>query len=173
MSYSRRLFTIALPIMLQQFLSSSLNLVGGLMIGQLGETAVAAVGLSNQVFFVFTLFLFGINSGVAIFTAQLWGKRDVPNIHRVLGLGLTMGLTAALIFFSAAVFFPGKTLSIYTLDPAVIASGSGYLRIIGWSYLFTAVTFPSVPLCAVPVTCAPRWSSAWARWPSRLCSVMC
>lgn len=141
MNSYRRLFSIALPIMLQQFISSSLNLVGGLMIGQLGETAVAAVGLSNQVYFVLTLFLFGIFSGAAIFTAQLWGKRDLPNIHRVFGLAILLGMTAALIFFSAAVFFPEKTLSIYTTDPAVIEQGSQYLRIIGWSYLFTALTF--------------------------------
>jgi Na+-driven multidrug efflux pump len=46
-----RLFDVALPITLQNFFTASLNLVGGVMIGQLGEAAVAAVGLSNQVFF--------------------------------------------------------------------------------------------------------------------------
>lgn len=141
MKFYSRLFAIALPIILQQFISASLNLFSGLAVGQLGEVAVAAVGLCNQIFFVLNIILFGISSGSAIFTAQMWGKRDIVNIRRVLGLSLIMGLLGASVFFVAAVFFPGGTLGIYSLDPAVIAMGSPYLRLVGLSYLFTAVTF--------------------------------
>ena len=69
--YFSRLFGLALPIALQNFIMSSLNMVGTILIGQLGETAVAAVGLANQIFFLLTLSLFGISSGAAMFTAQL------------------------------------------------------------------------------------------------------
>ena len=44
------------------------------MIGALGEGTIAAVGLANRVFFVFTLLLFGIVSGTTILTAQYYGK---------------------------------------------------------------------------------------------------
>jgi putative MATE family efflux protein len=137
----RRLFAIALPIIAQQFVTASLNLVSGLMIGQLGEVAVASVGLSNQVYFLMTLLTFGICSGAAIFTAQLWGKGDVPNVRRVMGLSLIMSLLGAFIFFSLAVFLPRQVLNVYTIDPAVIDLGSQYLRIAGWSYLPTALSF--------------------------------
>ncbi len=140
-SYSSRLFAVALPIIAQQFVSASLNLISGLMIGQLGETSVASVGLSNQVFFLMTLLTFGICSGAAIFTAQLWGKGDLPNVRRVMGLSLILSLAGAMIFFVLAVFFTRGVLSIYTADPAVIALGSQYLRIAGWTYLPTAITF--------------------------------
>lgn len=50
--YYNRLFEIAFPIALQQFIMSSLNMVGMIMIGQLGEVSVAAVGLANQIFFI-------------------------------------------------------------------------------------------------------------------------
>lgn len=141
MNYFSRMLVIALPIIAQQFVSASLNLISGLMIGQLGETSVASVGLSNQIFFLMTLLTFGICSGVAIFTAQLWGKGDLPNVRRVMGLSLLLSLGGASIFFSLAVFLPDKVLGIYTVDPNVIALGSQYLRIAGWSYLPTAVTF--------------------------------
>lgn len=141
MNYFSRMIVIALPIIAQQFVSASLNLISGLMIGQLGETSVASVGLSNQIFFLMALLTFGISSGVAIFTAQLWGKGDIPNVRRVMGLSLLLSLGGALIFFTLAVFLPEKVLGIYTVDPNVIALGSQYLRIAGWSYLPTAITF--------------------------------
>lgn len=139
--YFSRLFNLALPIALQNFIMASLNMVGTILIGQLGETAVAAVGLANQIFFLLTLSLFGISSGAAMFTAQLWGKRDITNIHRVLGFCLLFSSGVAGFFMAVALLAPGAALGIYSQDPQVIATGSSYLRIYGWSYLFMAVTF--------------------------------
>ena len=42
--YYPRLYKVAIPIALQQFIMSSLNMVGVVMIGQLGAVPVAAVG---------------------------------------------------------------------------------------------------------------------------------
>jgi putative MATE family efflux protein len=139
--YYRLLIKIALPIALQQFIMSSLNMVGVVMIGQLGDVQVAAVGLANQIYFLLNLLLFGITTGSAMFTAQLWGKGDVLNIRKVLGLALSMGLAAALFFMAIAEFFPAWALGIYSTDPAVIILGSDYLRIIGFSFLFYAISF--------------------------------
>lgn len=138
--YFLLLFRFALPIALQNLISSLLNMAAVIMIGQLGETSVAAVGLANQVWFLLNLMVFGIVSGSAIFIAQLWGKQDIPNIRRVVGLGGKLALIPALLFWVLAIFFPRQTLSIYTEDPNVIAMGSQYLRIFGWSYLFFAIT---------------------------------
>jgi putative MATE family efflux protein len=76
-----------------------------------------------------------------MFTAQLWGKSDVANIRKVLGLAITLGLTAGTFFLIVAEVFPTQALSIYSTDPSVIALGSDYLRILGYSFLFFAVSF--------------------------------
>ncbi len=138
--YFIRLVHIAWPIAMQNFFASALNMVGGVMIGQMGDTSIAAVGLANQVFFLFNLLMFGITSGSAIFTAQLWGKRDVPNIRRVLGLCLILGLFASLVFLVIAEVFPRTALHVFTDDPDVVRLGSGYLRTAGWSFVFLAIT---------------------------------
>ena len=138
--YFRLLVRFALPIALQSLITSSLNMVGVIMIGQLGETSIAAVGLANQVWFLLNLLLFGIVSGCAMFVAQLWGKKDIPNIRRVLGLAVKLGLIAALVFWALATFFPGAVLRLYTEDAAVIELGSQYLYIYGWSYGFYAIS---------------------------------
>ncbi len=139
--YYRRLVKIGLPIALQQLIMSSLNMVGVVMVGQLGEASIAAVGLANQIFFLLNLVLFGITSGSAMFTAQLWGKRDINNIRKVLGLAITLGLIAAFVFLLIAEVFPEQALSIYSSDPVVIDLGSEYLRIIGFSFILYAISF--------------------------------
>ena len=152
------LFKLWFPITLQQLIFSLLNLFTLMMIGQLGETSVAAVGLAVQIGFLFQLFLFGVGSGSAIFIAQFWGKRDLENIHRVLGISLVLGLIGAGIFSLIALAIPEHALAIYSTDRAVIILGSEYLRIVGWSYLAIAiatsfaVTLRSTGNVRLPVT---------------------
>jgi Na+-driven multidrug efflux pump len=91
-SYYAALVTIALPIALQNLITSSLGMVSMVFIGQLGDDTVAALGLANQAFFLLNLALFGVFSGTAMFTAQLWGKRNLIGIHKVLGISLGLAL---------------------------------------------------------------------------------
>lgn len=131
---------LAAPIMLQNMIFSSLNLVDGVMIGQLGDSAVAAVGVANQIFFLVSLLFFGVGSGSAIFAAQYWGQKDSERIQSVLGLSLLMSISGAVLFSLVAIFLPVQVISIYSKDPAVISQGSVYLQIVAFSYVITAIT---------------------------------
>jgi len=142
--YFRQILKIALPITLQNFVFSALNMASLVIIGQKGDVAVAAVGLAGQVFFLFNLLLFGLGSGTGIFTAQLWGKRDLTNIRKVLGLSLRLFLGCALVFFIIAQFFAIQVLEIYSTDPQVILVGANYLQIFSWGFFFFAITFAYV-----------------------------
>lgn len=139
--YIAELRKIAIPIIIQQFMFSGLNMLGVIFVGQKGDEAVAAVGLAGQIAFILNLVHFGIISGAAMFTAQFWGKKDIPNLRRVLGLCLMLAISASLFFFSLSQFLPSQLLGIYSKDQAVIEIGSGYLRIFSWTFLFFAVTF--------------------------------
>jgi putative MATE family efflux protein len=138
--FLRSMLAIALPVAFQQLITASLNMIDVLMVGQLGETSVAALGLANQIFFLLILFLFGVTSGMSIFTAQYWGKGDVENIRRVLGICLAIAVFVAIAFTLAATLMPQTLMRIYTEDQEVIRVGSDYLRIVGLSYIMTAVT---------------------------------
>jgi putative MATE family efflux protein len=138
--FYRLLFTLAVPIMLQNLVNSLVNIVDTIMIGRLGTVEIAAVGLGNQVFFLFNLVLFGICSGGGIFTAQFWGKRDIPGIRKNTGLCLVCNLTAALIFTLGALFFPERILGVYSRDPAVIAAGAAYLSALAPCFIPFAVS---------------------------------
>jgi putative MATE family efflux protein len=139
-SFMRSMLSLAIPVAIQQFITASLNMVDVIMVGQLGEASIAALGLANQIFFLLILFLFGVTSGMAIFTAQFWGKGDEERIRTVLGICLAVAISVGTLFTLAATLIPETVLSFYTEDPEVIALGSSYLRIVGFSYIFMAIT---------------------------------
>jgi len=132
---------IAVPIIIQQLMFSGLNMLGVVFVGQKGDASVAAVGLAGQIAFLLNLVHFGIISGAAMFTAQFWGRRDVPNLRRVLGLCLILAVSASIIFFALAQLLPSQILHIYSQDPVVIELGRSYIRTFSWTFLFFAITF--------------------------------
>lgn len=135
-----KLMALALPMAMQNLVASSLNLLDTFMIGQLGESAIAAVALSNQIFFLQMLLLFGITSGSAVFTAQFWGKKDEEGLHRSTGLALLLALSGAGVFTLLSQLLPEEILSLFSKDPQVIEKAVPYLRITSASYLFSALT---------------------------------
>jgi putative MATE family efflux protein len=138
--YFTNIRKIAVPIIIQQFTFAALNMLNVVLVGQKGETSVAAVGLAGQLAFLLNLVHFGIISGAAMFTAQFWGRNDVPNLRRVLGLCLMFAVLTSLIFFVLAQLIPSQILGIYTKDAAVIELGADYIRTFSWTFLFLAIT---------------------------------
>ncbi len=138
--FFRAMLALAVPVAFQQLITAGLNMIDVLMVGQLGEASVAALGLANQIFFLLILFLFGTTSGMAIFTAQYWGKGDAESIRKVLGICLVLAISVAALFTLAATLIPERLMSFYTEDSEVIRLGSEYLRIVGLSYVFMAIS---------------------------------
>ncbi|MGL4736595.1 MAG: MATE family efflux transporter, partial [Cellulosilyticaceae bacterium] len=128
--FLKSLWVLALPITIQSFITSSLNLIDNVMVGKLGEQAIASVGLANQYIFIFTLCLLGINAGASVFMAQYWGKKDVPSIKKILGLDMNIGLVVSVLFGLIAFLIPEQIMGILSHDIAVVELGAGYLRVV-------------------------------------------
>ena len=142
--FYRSLFTLAVPIMLQNLVNSLVNMLDTIMIGRLGTVEIAAVGLGNQIFFLYNLFLFGICSGGAIFTAQFWGKGDIQGIRKNLGFCLTLNLAGAVFFTLVSLFFPEALIEIYSKDSEVIRAGAEYIKILSISFIPFAINMAYV-----------------------------
>lgn len=138
--FLRKTVMIAVPVAAQALLNTVTNMVDTLMIGTLGETVIAGVGLANKVFFVFNLLIFGIASGTSVLSAQFWGNHDTKNIRKVLGLSLLLGISGSLFFVLPGFFAPKAVMGIFTDSPASSGMGATYLRLVCFSYPFTAVT---------------------------------
>ncbi len=135
------LLTLALPISLQNLLTCSMTVIDILMVGQLNETAIAAVGIANQFAFIFIIIQFGIHSGISIFTAQYWGKNDKSRIKQLSGMGILMGLFVAAFFSFISLVFSKYLMEFFSKDPEVVQLGAEYLKIVGIVFAFSAVSF--------------------------------
>ncbi|GHU49286.1 MATE family efflux transporter [Clostridia bacterium] len=153
---SKSLLRVALPIALQSLIGSSLNLVDNFIVGQLGEIALASVGLSIQIFFVHWMVLYGFCGGAATFMAQFWGNRDLVNIRKTIGITVSCTFIMSLCFFIPTFFAPEAILRIFTDIPEVIQAGSGYVRIGAINFLTISVSMPfTVALRATQQTRIP------------------
>lgn len=139
-SLKKQMTSIALPIMLQNLILSLINLADVFMIGRVGNIEIAAVGLSNQIQFLFVLFCMGINNAGSIFIAQYFGRGEKDKIKTVLGITMMISIALALIFSIMAFFLPETLMRIYTSDQEVINSAIPYLKVIAIAYIFTAFT---------------------------------
>ena len=131
---------LAGPVAVQGFLNNILNMIDSLMIGSLGETPIAAVGLANKVFFVFSLLSFGICSGSSVLSSQYWGKKDIIHIKRVLGISLIFSIIGSLCIALPSILMPEMVMRIFTPKEETIVIGASYLAIVAFSYPINAVS---------------------------------
>lgn len=139
-AFYKKLLMIAIPIAIQSMISSSINMADVFMIGKLGSTKLAALGLANQIMFLMMLLLYGINSGSAVFMSQFWGKKDYKNLYKILGLALILSSLAGIGFLIAGQLIPESLIKLYSPDPEVISLGASYLKIVSWSYIFASIS---------------------------------
>ena len=159
--FYRSFLTIGIPLMIQQLISSSLNYIDNLMIGRLGTEFIAAVGFANSVYRILDLFLFGLCSGMGVFIAQYFGKKNFEMIRRILGKLVLAGITLSLIFSIITFIGAEKIIGIFTKEPQVLAIGVSYIRRALFSYTFYAISF-SVGFClrAMGLTRIPMISAS-------------
>lgn len=126
---------LALPVAIQNLLISSFALVDTLMVGQLGDVPLSAIGMATQWAWFLNICQFGFCSGATLFYAQYWGVKDVKGIHRVFGIAMTAVTVISLVFTAVCCFAPQWAISLFNRTPAVVEQGAAYLRIAGWSFL--------------------------------------
>lgn len=138
-NFTRTMLSIAVPVMLQNLLFSSLTFIDTLMVGSLGDLPLAAVGMAGKWSWFLSIVLFGFTSGAAVFIAQYYGAGDERGIHRTHGLMSLCTVGMALLFSLAAILMPEKIIGMFTNDPAAVETASVYLRIVAFAFPFQAI----------------------------------
>lgn len=138
--FYRLLFSIALPIAVQNLITFMVSMVDTLMVGALGEIQLSAVSIANNLFFVLTILMFGLAGGSNIMISQYWGKGNVKTIHKILAIMYRVCLLITGIFIFIALFLPKYFMEIFSTDKSVIDFGASYLRIVCIGYLFYSIT---------------------------------
>ena len=161
--FMRTLCKIAIPVTLQGMLQASFSIVDQIMIGQLGEAGIAAVGLCGNFTLIFSVMSGAVGTVAGILIAQFLGAEEHTEAWRSLDVSLVCGGVLAVLFLLAAGGFPAQVLGLYTEDDAILRVGASYFRIVAFSYLPMAVsTVLSAWLRCKEHAAVPFWASLGA-----------
>lgn len=139
--FSNKLFHLALPMMLEQFLMSSLFIFDSIFVGGLGDEYIGAVGQAGNVLMLLWCGFIALSGAGAIFAAQYWGKnRDQTGIRKAYTVSLIFTMLMAVCFFILSFFLRNTVMSVLTPDDRVRQIGAEYLSIVSFSYPIWAVT---------------------------------
>ena len=135
-AFYRSLMVILLPLVVQQGITSFVNLLDNLMVGSLGEESFSAVGIVNQILMVFNLTIFGGLSGVSIFGAQFAGKGDTDGMRQSFRAKLYFGTAVVIIGVGILLAFGENFIRMFLASEAdagraafAMSEGLDYLHI--------------------------------------------
>ncbi|MBQ8551192.1 MAG: MATE family efflux transporter [Clostridia bacterium] len=143
-SFYKIVFSLALPMTLQNVMQLLLNMMDTVMLGWIEgsntETIISAANLANQPYFVYSLFLFGMVSGASVLIAQYWGKNDTDTINSVTGIASVAVVAVGGIFTAVCYIFTDEIMGLFTPNPEVVELGVQYLHIVLASYIIASFT---------------------------------
>ena len=146
-AFYRSVLVLALPLLLQNAVSSFVNLLDNLMVGQVGTEPMSGVSIVNQLLFVYNLCIFGGMSGAGIYAAQFHGSGDRRGVQSCLRFNLY--LAAILTLFGELILsFGGETLISSFLHETdgqgdlalTLLHGKRYLSIMLWGLIPFSIT---------------------------------
>ncbi len=144
--FLRKVAVIAVPVALQNLLTTTGSMVDTMMIASLGQTQVGAVGLCAQYSSLVFSGYWGFVGGGMLFFSQYWGAGDDDGINRSYGLTTACMMTVGILFAILALFFPEAVMRLYTDKQAIRQVGVEYLRIAGFSYPLTVFSLAMAAL---------------------------
>ena len=118
--FLKHIAIIAVPVALQNLLTTTGSMVDTIMLASIGEKAVGAIGLCAQ----FSSLMF----------SGYWGAKDDEGITRSYGMTLLFMMTVGLVFAALAICAPEFVMGVYTDKAEIQAIGISYLRIVGFAY---------------------------------------
>jgi putative MATE family efflux protein len=130
--FYKKVLIVAFPIILQQLLQSSVQLVDNLMVGTLGELAIGGVSVVNQIYFVVIIVTFGAMAGAGIFTAQFFGSKQIEKLKETFRFKLSISVILSIIAIVIFTIFGKFFIGLFTDNPTTIAWGISYLNITKW-----------------------------------------
>lgn len=132
----RAILKLALPSALSPILSNGSIAVSTAYVGTFGSLAVAAYGIAARLEYILVPIAFGFGSALTAMVATNLGAHQSGRAKHVTwaGAGLVCAVTSAIGV--AAAVWPQGWMALFSNDPALLATGSAYLRIVGICYGF-------------------------------------
>ncbi|MCR4624710.1 MAG: MATE family efflux transporter [Lachnospiraceae bacterium] len=147
--FYKRVFKLALPIAFQSLITTGVNMLDNIMVGQLQDEKITAVAQANVFIGIYHILCMGLGMGASVLVSRYWGMKNSSSEHKeeagialkqtvTLMLRLAMGLAA--IFAIVTAVAPKTVMSIYTKDPLVMEFGANYFKYSIATYFFTGAS---------------------------------
>ncbi|ENM5727350.1 MATE family efflux transporter [Vibrio mimicus] len=138
----QKLLQIGLPVSMQSMLFSLLGVVDIFMVSQLGESATAAVGVGNRIFFFNLIVIVGASGAVSVLAAQYFGADNLDGVRRTLAQSWMMAIVLTLPFALIYTLMPETIVALVADEPQYVAQATDYLWVTGISLFCTALVVP-------------------------------
>lgn len=162
-TFFRSVCRLAVPAALQSMLQSSFSMVDQIMIGQLGETCVAGVGLAGKFASMYSVVIAAVGAAAGIMLSQYLGQKNGAEARRSFFRNLLLGLGVAALFTAVCALLPGPVMRVYTKDAPTWQAAASYLALLSGTFLplagstllstaFRCAEKPGLPLYAGTVS---------------------
>lgn len=127
---------LAWPIFVQAFFSMCLGYADSIMLSRYSQTAVGAIGNSNQILGFLTLAFSIISSATSVIVSQYLGAKLKDKISQVYTVAIAFNLVLSLAI-SIIIFLGGNALLTFMNVPnEMMIDAEGYMSIVG-GFIFT------------------------------------
>jgi putative MATE family efflux protein len=129
-----------LPVGLETVFQTSFGLIDQIIVGLLGASAVAGVGLANSISFIVMLVYSAIGTGSGVLIAQAYGRKDMEEVSAIAALGLIVAGGFGLCTALPLALFPAIILRWVGAEENVANESAGYFQLFAASAPLVVIT---------------------------------
>ncbi len=152
-SFYIRVFSIVLPIIVQNTITNVVSLLDNVMVGRVGTLEMSAVAIDNQLLFVFYICIFGGLSGAGIFATQYAGAKDNEGVRNCFRVKIIIAFAMVAVAMTVFIAFPEKLISLYLAEGTSAADAE---KTMGFARDYLSVMLTGI----VPFAVAQVYSSS-------------
>jgi MATE family, multidrug efflux pump len=126
----RVVWSLAWPAIMTFGLESLVGLIDALMVGRLGATAVAGVGVGTQILYAVSVMNMALATGTVALVARHVGADERHIAEAVVPQAIYVALAMALAIAVPVAIWAPQLVSIFRVDARVVDAGTGFVRMI-------------------------------------------
>ena len=134
-TFLQSVIRIAIPVALQSMLQSSFSMIDQFMVGQLGSTSIAAIGIAGKFSFMYSTVIGAVAAIAGIMLSQYIGQQNKRAADKSLCVNLLVSVALGVVFTLLCLLFSGQIKGLYSEDAATVWQAAAYLRILSGTFL--------------------------------------
>jgi putative MATE family efflux protein len=162
-------YKIAWPSALEGLLVALISAVSTMMVGSLGQGAIAAVGITNQPRLVLLAVIFSLNTGITAVTARRKGQKNQADANRTIRAGILISTSVSVLMALLGFLFSKQILLFSGADTSYLKDATQYFNILMFSIPFQSL---NLTINAGQRGCGKTKVSMWSNVMSNIINII-